>query len=128
MNRRKLRRLLATSSFAAILIASQSARGQGDLTNPAGSTVPFLRVNPGETVDDVRNEGLIENSAGDPGIEVFGTGANPAAVLGEIDNIGAISITGSTQATGILVHGTSASVGEGIDNQGHIDVEGRQTA
>ena len=128
MDRRKLRRLLASSSFAAILIAAQSARGQADLTNPAGSTVPFLRVDPGETVNNVRNEGLIENSAGDPGIEVSGTAGNPATVLGEIDNDGGITVTGPTQATGILVHGSSASVGEGIDNHGHIDVAGRLTA
>ncbi|HKY94046.1 MAG TPA: hypothetical protein VJL84_02020, partial [Kiloniellales bacterium] len=120
MDRRKLRRLLASSSFVAILIAGNEAQAQApDLTNPAGSTTTFLRVDPGEVFDDVVNQGLITNAAGEAGIRVVGTGT----VLGEIENDGTILITDSTSALGILVRGTSALVADGIENDGLIDID-----
>jgi outer membrane autotransporter protein len=122
MDRRKLRRLLASSSFAALLFASQQARGQSR-TNPTNGDAGFLRVT-AETVSTVVNFGVLdgENETGataNYGIRVYDHGT----VTGNVRNEGTITLSGYPVAAGILVQGSNPSIGGQIANSGNIDID-----
>ncbi|MGB5949828.1 MAG: hypothetical protein WBG82_10955, partial [Parvibaculum sp.] len=108
-----IRRLLAGTSFVALLAASDAVLAAGVTVSGSTSAPVLVEVTAVDFIDVTASGKITVTSSSDPaaGIRVGDEGS----VLGDIDNSGLIRVTGVNEAVGILVT-DDAEVGGDIVN------------
>ena len=120
-----IRRLLAGSSFIALLTASHAVLAAPNIIT--GTTGPQV-VSSDYDFISVTSLAHIIASGGSDGLEII----SPASIAGDVSNLGQITVstTSTGLVSGIVVpdQGESVSVGGNIDNYGLITVDGVDAA